>query len=335
MPTEIVKELPSRDRLNALFGRYPFKHYQQRIQGINKTALGGFFASQLGANRPESLVLGTMEAGDLRGLGALSASPWQSRQFGIPMGRIQPIVFLAESGDERVLGSAPDTGCLEFVGACRDEARRLGFAHLTCRVDGADWGLAHGLESSGFRLVDCSIKMSLDMQNRAPGLRAASSGPTLEVGDFAPGEEVALRGLAQRNHQYNPLFADPWLKRDAVCALFGAWVDRCLSGLARRVHVARIEGKPAGFVIYLENKAFNQALGLRIAVLDFMVLDAAWQGRGLGRRMLDASLERLGEEYRLVELRTSHANLPALALYTRAGFRAVGTDLRFHAWVGR
>jgi ribosomal protein S18 acetylase RimI-like enzyme len=334
MPTEIVKELPSRDRLNALFCRYPFKQYQQRIQGINKTALGEFFASQLGANRPDSLVLGTSKSRELRGLGAISASPWQSRQFGIPMGRIQPIVFLPESGAERALGSAPGSDCVEFVRSCQDEARRLGFVHVTCRVDGADWGLAHGLESSGFRLVDCSIKMSLDLQDWTPGRKSVSSGATLEIRDFAPGEEAALRGLAQRNHQHNPLFADPWLKRDAVCVLFGAWVDRCLSGPARHAHVAWIEGKPAGFVIYLENRAFNEALGLRIAVLDFMVLDAAWQGRGLGRRMLDASLERLGDEYRLVELRTSHVNLPALALYTRAGFRAVGTDLRFHAWVG-
>ncbi len=55
-----------------------------------------------------------------------------------------------------------------------------------------------------------------------------------------------------------------------------------------------------------------------------MYLDAAWRGRGLGRRLLTHGLERaraLGA--RKVTLETAGILKKAIALYTRAGFRLV------------
>ncbi|MBD8882297.1 MULTISPECIES: GNAT family N-acetyltransferase [Rhodanobacter] len=66
-----------------------------------------------------------------------------------------------------------------------------------------------------------------------------------------------------------------------------------------------------------------EALGLRS-----FQLDAAWQGRGLGARALDALLTDLAQRHpqaRRIVLTVNCNNTAALALYRRAGFADSGT----------
>ncbi|MBV9090425.1 MAG: ribosomal protein S18-alanine N-acetyltransferase [Mycobacteriaceae bacterium] len=57
-------------------------------------------------------------------------------------------------------------------------------------------------------------------------------------------------------------------------------------------------------------------------------VDAAYQGQGIGRRLLDALLEFTGGGTVYLEVRTDNA--PAMALYRRAGFREVGLRKRYY-----
>ena len=73
----------------------------------------------------------------------------------------------------------------------------------------------------------------------------------------------------------------------------------------------------AGFI--LSRMAAGEAEILSVAVA------ARWQGRGLGRRLLDLHLRRLaGCGIGAVFLEVEEGNKPALRLYDRAGFRQVG-----------
>jgi len=73
----------------------------------------------------------------------------------------------------------------------------------------------------------------------------------------------------------------------------------------------------AGFI--LSRMAAGEAEILSVAVA------ARWQGRGLGRRLLDLHLRRLaGHGIGAVFLEVEEGNKPALRLYDRAGFRQVG-----------
>lgn len=72
-----------------------------------------------------------------------------------------------------------------------------------------------------------------------------------------------------------------------------------------------------GFI--LSRMAAGEAEILSVAVA------ARWQGRGMARRLLDLHLRRLaGLGVGAVFLEVEEGNKPALRLYDRAGFRAVG-----------
>lgn len=58
----------------------------------------------------------------------------------------------------------------------------------------------------------------------------------------------------------------------------------------------------------------------------------AYRGRGLGRQLLEHLIDTAtAEGATLVALETRHSNTPALALYTRLGFRQVGRRKAYYA----
>jgi ribosomal-protein-alanine N-acetyltransferase len=111
----------------------------------------------------------------------------------------------------------------------------------------------------------------------------------------------------------------------AIAALHGksfqrGWSeDEVESLLADRnvlAHRALAGRKLAGFI--MSRRAADEAEILSVAV------DHAWQGRGLGRRLLALHLGRLaGHGVRAVFLEVGENNDPAAKLYMRAGFREV------------
>jgi ribosomal-protein-alanine N-acetyltransferase len=123
-----------------------------------------------------------------------------------------------------------------------------------------------------------------------------------------------------------PLLSDASARDAAViAALHGksfqrGWSEDEVEGLLleRNVigHRALAGKRLAGFI--LSRLAANEAEILSVAV------DRAWQGRGLGRRLLMLHLGRLaGFGVQTVFLEVGEKNDPAAKLYLRAGFREV------------
>jgi ribosomal-protein-alanine N-acetyltransferase len=112
----------------------------------------------------------------------------------------------------------------------------------------------------------------------------------------------------------------------AIAALHGrsfrrGWseleVERLLLDRQVLAQRAASRNRLVGFI--LSRMAAGEAEILSVAV------DAAWRGRGLGRRLLDLHLRRLaGLGVAAVFLEVEEGNEAALRLYERAGFRAVG-----------
>lgn len=81
---------------------------------------------------------------------------------------------------------------------------------------------------------------------------------------------------------------------------------------------AEVEGRLAG-------TAFGWRHGADFATLGLVIVDDALQGRGIGRRLTQGVLDRLGEGCRVL----LHATEPGLPLYRSLGFRPVG-EIRQH-----
>jgi ribosomal-protein-alanine N-acetyltransferase len=89
-------------------------------------------------------------------------------------------------------------------------------------------------------------------------------------------------------------------------------------------HRAMRGRKLAGFI--MSRRAADEAEILSVAVGDRQ------RGSGLGRALLDLHLRRLaGRGVRTVFLEVDEANIPAIRLYRRAGFREVGRRPNYYA----
>lgn len=90
-------------------------------------------------------------------------------------------------------------------------------------------------------------------------------------------------------------------------------------------------GKPVGLVVwgrYHPGYRFREPAEPGSYIIDHMMVDRAFQGRGLGRRLLEAAVGRIGAlpDCRRIVLSYDLGNDHAARLYGKAGFRHFGTD---------
>lgn len=301
---------------------FPYKAFQQKVQGLNAEALLAFFVDGM----KNSLADGSMATWvvkkdqDILGVASLGPNAWHSRSYNCNIGRCNS--FLSYK--------SPEICTPLLCNAILEEARGRKFDMVSLRIDGNEFENLHLLESAGFRLIDVSVKMSSEIKSTA---RSAPAG--IRIRPYQEGDREQVVRISGDAHTFNHFFNDERLEREATRALFRAWVERCIDSLAKHVFVAEDETQGVvGFVTYLVNERLNRELGVRVVVLDYVVLDSSFQGRGLGPVLMEHSLQSLAKEYDQVELRTSHNNYPALALYNRYGMRIVSTDFQLHVWTG-
>ncbi|NQU44052.1 GNAT family N-acetyltransferase, partial [bacterium] len=246
----------------------------------------------------------------------LSADDWHSRFYDLSFGRIAP--FLTNAADDGLRD--------DLLDQLLDTARIAGFNHLITRVDGSEFAAQRALASRGFNLVDVSVKMSGPIAGGAP----PAIDPDMAVRSYRDSDLPTLMGMVATSHPHNHYYNDPHLSKDGTDRLFGAWVERCCSGLASHVYILERQGEPVGFILYLTPKSLNERMGTRLVILDFVCIDANARGAGLGRRLISETLGRLSTEFDQIELRTSHNNYAALKCYADLGMRIVSTDFVLH-----
>jgi GNAT superfamily N-acetyltransferase len=141
-----------------------------------------------------------------------------------------------------------------------------------------------------------------------------------------------IRRIGSETHAGTHYLNDPALPVEKTRELFARWLDRCLNGLAYKVYVLRdAAGEGRGFVTYLRGLSFAKAVGRYPIVLDFVLLDPAIRGGGLGVWLVAESLSREAESgFDYCELRTSAHNLGAVMTYEKLGFRCCASDFALH-----
>ena len=304
--------------ISALIGDYSYKLYQQVIQGIDKNALNEFLTEgvKVSLENPAKSSWIVRRRDEPLAAAIVSPNEWHSRFYGLDMARCETFLSFRSPRETTPL----------LCKTLKEESKERGWDHLSLRIDGAEYENLHMLEEDGFRLIDCSLKLGAKIQ---PGF--SDGPPDVSVRPYAPADRKRVIEIAKSEHPDNHFNNEPAFKPRATRELFGAWVERCLDGLAAHVFVVESESEGVlGFVTYLVSRALNEKMGLGLVILDYAVLAPEARGRGIGSAMMGQSLASLSAEFSQVELRTSHKNCAALSLYTKYGFRVLSSDFIFH-----
>lgn len=231
---------------------------------------------------------------------------WDSRFFGrrvarLTLPRLTPAVVPAVSA----WCQANQIACLYFLAdADHGETTQLAGDH-------------------GFQLVD--VRITLEHVALAG---FAASGEAVEEGlrPFAARDLPALRELAGRSHGDSRFFFDPHFPPARSRQLYEIWIEQSCHNDREQVFVAEVEGKLAG---YITCQFANEQTG-QIGLLG---VDAAAQGRGVGKRLIRMALGWFAARgaTRVIVV-TQGRNTRAQRLYQRCGFVTAALQLWYHRW---
>lgn len=175
--------------------------------------------------------------------------------------------------------------------------------------------------TAGGRFVDLKRTYALDLAN------VQSTRIDIEdAGDDACSRRQ-LRSLAWQAAEFSRFRIDLALPAGSWRRMYSVWVRNSLNGqLADAVLVERAEGRIIG-MITVSYRGNRGQIGL-------FAVDHLWRGRGVGRRLLDAALQRCraeGCDELLVV--TQGDNIAACRSYERAGYRVIEEQDIFHFWI--
>jgi dTDP-4-amino-4,6-dideoxy-D-galactose acyltransferase len=225
---------------------------------------------------------------------------WDTQFFGVRIGRLTGHRLTRERVTEaQSWCRVNQIDCLYFL-ADSDDAATVTLA-----------------EANGFRLVDIRVTFERPLPKETeatPAIRAfrAEDGPR-------------IREIARVSHRDSRFYYDPRFPESRCDALYEAWIERSAGGWADAVLVAERDGVPAGYLsCHLSGPAGS--IGL-------VAVAPEWQGRGLGKQLIHASLEyfrRHGTTRATVV--TQGRNLSSQRLYQRCGFVTQAMQLWYHRW---
>ena len=228
---------------------------------------------------------------------------WDSQFFGLRIAR------LTEHRLTREGVAAADRWCKTNAVDC-----------LYFLADSGDAQTESLAKAYGFQLVDIRVTMG-----RVPG----HSGPTPAVRPFLPADAASLRAIARVSHRDSRFYHDARFPRWQCDALYETWIDSSSSGWADTVLVAECDGAPAGYVSCHLAPPSGGSIGLVAVAQDY-------QRRGLGRQLVDASLDYF-RRHRVARATvvTQERNVASQRLYQRCGFVTESVQLWYHRWFGR
>ncbi len=316
-----LKKIKKSDKEDILeyVSHYPHKDLQRRAQGFDPKKTAEYHTRRiLDLSEKHEGYIGREKNGNISGLCVIQSRQWHSSIFGMKMCKLSPFLLFKGSQASRK----------KFIDSILVKIKTKKYEHVELRVDVNEWGNVALLEEKGFHFVDCSIKMYINLETGRLTEPKAPQGPYKIVTGCTDAQIEQIKEISKLAHQYNHFFSDTTLDVKNAHELFGEWIEKCCRHLACKIIVALHRDNVMGFAIILANRELNQKLKRNIAILDFIAVDPTFQGKGVGRWLLNETLVRLrrDDEFEQVELRTSINNYPALNLYSTNGFFFVAAD---------
>lgn len=191
-------------------------------------------------------------------------------------------------------------------------AVRPAFVQAKVRLE--DRPRLEALIRTGYALIETAVTLECDI--------GQVSRPSSPVRFARPADEAAVRGIAATAFQYSRFHADPLIASATANRIKADWAGNFFKG-GRGTHmvVATEREEPAGFMLLIHR---SERL-----IIDLVGVAPAFQGRGLGRAMLDFAAGEVSGPTRFV-VGTQLQNVGSLAYYTGYGFRVSRSNYTLH-----
>jgi hypothetical protein len=247
------------------------------------------------------------------------ALEWDSRFFGVPMGRIDYVV----APDRTLVASA--------VAQAVEALRARGVRHISARVDVADVETMAVFEAAGFHVMDALVTYITRPRKDPPNV-------VREVGairPFRPEDGPALIEIATEAYRgfRGRFHLDPHIPDERADQLYREWAKQCVGArMADMVMVSEgADGRLLGFLAFRRREPVSSAGGVPVF------------GGGLGACRVDApgayaGLIRAGtlwahERDGVAECQTQNYNFPVIRIYEAVGAHYVRAEYTLHRWL--
>jgi hypothetical protein len=309
------------DEIAPLVASYPFKPYRNYRVMPRKAQDAVMLAEvEQTLGRDDGIVLAVADAGGTA-VAVVRALEWETRFFGVPMGRIEYLLPADSPG-----------GRARVLRAALDALKSMGVRHVSARSDVADIVGIGVLEDAGFRLMDGLVTYITRPRKEPP--REVREVGTIRPFRPADAEEViaitasAYRGFRGRFH------LDPHLPGDRCDDFYVEWARQSINGqMADTVLVSEGgDGRLVGFLAWRRREPVSTVGGISVF------------GGGLGACRSDvpggyAGLIRAGtiwahEHEGVAECQTQNYNFATVRIYEAVGAHYVRAEYTLHAWLG-
>ena len=231
--------------------------------------------------------------------------PWDSKFFGLTIARVTHHQLTRELCDEIDRWCAErQVRCLYFLARADDDA-------TVCRA-----------EKFGYHLVD--VRMTLE---RVAGTGDKSPDKHSDLRAATSHDVTRLKQIARASHTDTRFFFDANFDRGKAADLYETWIEASCDRFADKVFVVQRGGDVAGYV------TCRLALNRQEGSIGLIAVDAAHQGQGIGRELVQAALDWFEEQkVDRTTVVTQGRNLAAQRLYARCGFITRKFELYYHRW---
>jgi hypothetical protein len=305
--------------VDPLIRDYPFKAYRN-YRVLPRTAQAAVMRAEIAdtlAHR-DGFVLHLTE-GDSNAFAIGRTLDWDSRFFGVPMGRIEYLL----GSDRRLVMSALDRIIEAF--------RTRGVRHVSARVDVADIEQVAMLEAADFRLMDSLVTYTTRPRKEPPN-------PVREVGrirEFRSEDSAELLSIADEAYKgfRGRFHLDPHIPDDRCDAFYLEWAKQTVNRtMADMILVSEgAEGRLLGFLGFRRREPVSSVGGVAVF------------GGGLGACRADtpgayAGLIRAGTVWAhdhdgVAECQTQNYNFPTVRIYEAVGAHYVRAEYTLHCWL--
>lgn len=198
-------------------------------------------------------------------------------------------------------------------------------AFFFAKISTAGTDLVTILTRAGFDVTDVNVTLDWAGESNPLGSDAGDA----DVGRASETDSTEIENVAGRCFTYSRFHLDPLISTTQANEVKRQWARNACRGRAATVYTARRGGELAGFLAVVT----SDAGGTRDAIIDLIGVDAAHQGRGVGRSLSRAFIGNWRGKADRLRVGTQISNIPALRLYESLGFRVSETSYVLHAHV--